>query len=203
MAASVLILVGDSSHILNQVVLEAQKVQAGLNMGAVISAKAKERIEQYIEKAEKTGARLLLDGRNVKVADAAQGTYVNPTIIDGVAPDNACACDEIFGPVLTILRVDTLDEALKIERENPYWNAAAIFTTNGGTARYFSDQANAGMIGVNIGVPVPREPFGFGGWNQSRFGYGDITGTSAIDFWTNSKKITQKWSAKAPNNWMG
>src|SRR5690606_39142011 len=101
-------------------------------------------------------------------------------IIDGILPSHPCACDEIFGPVLSILRTNTLEEALQIENNNPYGNAAAIFTVNGGTARYFSDKAKAGMIGINIGVPVPREPFSFGGWNRSRFGYGDITGVSAI-----------------------
>ncbi|HMR84015.1 MAG TPA: CoA-acylating methylmalonate-semialdehyde dehydrogenase [Niabella sp.] len=202
MAASVVILVGNSEHILNKIVSEAQKVKAGINLGAVISLEAKIRIENYIERAQKNGANILLDGRHAYVKGMENGTYVNPTIIDGVQPTNECACDEIFGPVLTVIRVNTLEEALLIENRNPYGNAAAIFTTNGGTARYFSDKANAGMVGVNIGVPVPREPFSFGGWNQSRYGYGDITGAEAIRFWTNLKKVTQKWTTNAPKNWM-
>lgn len=202
MAASVLILVGKCDNILEKIVAEANKINAGINLGSVISESARNRIENYISRAEKDGAGILVDGRYTIVKGKENGTYVNPTIIDGVQPGNECACDEIFGPVLTVLRVNTLDEALKIENSNPYGNAAAIFTTNGGAARYFSDKANAGMIGVNIGVPVPREPFSFGGWNQSRFGYGDITGMEAVRFWTNLKKITQKWTTSSPKNWM-
>ncbi len=202
MAASVLILVGNSNHILEKIITEANKIQVGINLGSVISAKAKERIENYITRAQKNGANILVDGRNAFVKGKENGTYVNPTIIEGVEPTDECACDEIFGPVLTVLRVNTLEEALAIENSNPYGNAAAIYTTNGGSARYFSDKASAGMIGVNVGVPVPREPFSFGGWNNSRFGYGDITGAEGIRFWTNLKKITQKWTASAAKNWM-
>jgi malonate-semialdehyde dehydrogenase (acetylating)/methylmalonate-semialdehyde dehydrogenase len=202
MAASVLILVGNSNHILEKIIDEATKIQAGVNLGSVISIKAKERIENYIARAQNIGANILVDGRNAFVKGKENGTYVNPTIIEGVDPTNECACDEIFGPVLTVLRVKTLEEALAIENVNPYGNAAAIYTTNGGSARYFSDKASAGMIGVNVGVPVPREPFSFGGWNNSRFGYGDITGAEGIRFWTNLKKITQKWTANAAKNWM-
>lgn len=202
MAASVLILVGNCNHILARIVEEARTIQAGVNLGAVISPAAKHRIEAYITLAEAQGAQLLVDGRNAIVPGKENGTYVNPTIIAGVMPSNECACDEIFGPVLTVLSANSLDEALAIEHANPYGNAAAIYTTNGGTARYFSDKASAGMIGVNIGVPVPREPFSFGGWNNSRFGYGDITGMDGVRFWTNLKKITAKWTASAAKNWM-
>jgi malonate-semialdehyde dehydrogenase (acetylating)/methylmalonate-semialdehyde dehydrogenase len=202
MAASVLILVGNSNHILDKIVQEAAKIKAGVNLGSVISNTAKERIENYITRAQQNGANLLVDGRNAIVPEKENGTYVNPTIIEGIEPTNECACDEIFGPVLSVLRVNTLEEALAIENANPYGNAAAIYTTNGGTARYFSDTASAGMIGVNIGVPVPREPFSFGGWNNSRFGYGDITGMEGVRFWTNLKKITTKWTANAAKNWM-
>ena len=101
-----------------------------------------------------------------------------------------------------MLHVDTLDQAIAIENANPYGNAAAIYTSSGATARYFEDKANAGMIGVNIGVPVPREPFSFGGWNSSKFGIGDITGADGARFWTKEKKVTQKWTASASQNWM-
>jgi malonate-semialdehyde dehydrogenase (acetylating)/methylmalonate-semialdehyde dehydrogenase len=187
---------------LDKIVQEAAKIKAGVNLGSVISNTAKERIENYITRAQQNGATLLADGRNAIVPEKENGTYVNPTIIEGIEPTNECACDEIFGPVLSVLRVNTLEEALAIENANPYGNAAAIYTTNGGTARYFSDAASAGMIGVNIGVPVPREPFSFGGWNNSRFGYGDITGMEGVRFWTNLKKITTKWTANAAKNWM-
>jgi len=202
MAASVLILVGESDAILSGIISEAKKIKAGENLGAVISSAARERIESYITRAEKSGAQILLDGRNIIVPGREKGTYVNPTIIDGVPANHEAACDEIFGPVLTVLRVNSLDEALSIENTNPYGNAASIYTRNGGTAKYFSDHASAGMIGINIGVPVPREPFSFGGWNNSRFGYGDITGMEGIRFWTNLKKITKKWTATAARNWM-
>ncbi len=202
MAASVLILVGKTDHILEHIIHEGQKIKAGENLGSVISKQAQERIESYINDAEKAGGNILLDGRNAVVPGKENGTYVNPTIIEGLAPTDKSACDEIFGPVLTVLRAETLDDALEIENASSYGNAAAIYTTNGGTARYFSDRASAGMIGVNIGVPVPREPFSFGGWNSSRFGYGDITGMDGVRFWTNLKKTTTKWNASAAKNWM-
>ena len=103
------------------------------------------------------------------------------------------AQEEVFGPVIVIIRSKDLDSALAIENANPYGNAASVFTENGGTARYVMEHASAGMVGVNVGVPVPREPFSFGGWNESRFGTCDITGKSSIEFWTQSKKITTRW----------
>ena len=202
MAASVLITVGDCSKVMAAIESEMQKVIPGENMGATISPAAKERIEGYISRAEADGARIPVDGRNVKVPGKENGNYVGPTLIDGVDVSNECACDEIFGPVITVLHVDTLDEALAIENANPYGNAAAIYTTSGATAQYFEERASAGMIGVNIGVPVPREPFAFGGWNESRFGIGDITGEDGLRFWTKTKKITRKWTAGASQNWM-
>lgn len=118
---------------------------------------------------------------------------MGPTVIDNVRPDMRIAREEVFGPVLAIIRVQNLDEAIKLENASPFGNAAAVYTQSGDAARSFIDAASAGMIGVNVGVPVPREPFGFGGWNDSRFGSGDITGKSAIGFWTQSKKITTRW----------
>jgi malonate-semialdehyde dehydrogenase (acetylating)/methylmalonate-semialdehyde dehydrogenase len=114
----------------------------------------------------------------------------------------AVAREEIFGPVISIIRTRTVDEALEIENANPYGNAASVFTRDGGMARYIMERASAGMIGVNVGVPVPREPFSFGGWNESRFGVGDITGKSSIHFWTQLKKTTTKWNPAAGTNWM-
>jgi malonate-semialdehyde dehydrogenase (acetylating)/methylmalonate-semialdehyde dehydrogenase len=112
------------------------------------------------------------------------------------------AQEEVFGPVLAIVRTGTLDEAIAVENASPYGNAASIFTESGGAARSAMERASAGMVGVNVGVPVPREPFGFGGWNDSRFGVGDITGKSSIEFWTRSRKITTKWNREAGVNWM-
>ncbi|MCL4157998.1 UNVERIFIED_CONTAM: hypothetical protein GTU68_033688, partial [Idotea baltica] len=202
MAASVLITVGDCSEVMTAIEAEMRTVIPGDNLGSVISPAAKERIEGYITRAEEAGAKILVDGRGATVAGKENGTYVGPTLIDGLDIGNECACDEIFGPVLTVLHVDTLDEALAIENANPYGNAAAIYTSSGATARYFEEHANAGMIGINIGVPVPREPFSFGGWNDSLFGTGDITGEDGIRFWTKTKKVTRKWTASASQNWM-
>ncbi len=202
MAASVVIVVGSADHLVQAVVDHARRIRVGEDIGAIISAPATERIRGYIDRAETSGANVLLDGRNVQVRDWPSGNYIGPTIIDGVLPSDESACAEIFGPVLSVIRVNTLDEALTIENSSPYGNAASIFTSDGATAAYFEQRANAGMIGVNIGVPVPREPFGFGGWNDSKFGAGDITGVDGLHFWTKTKKITRKWSAINSTNWM-
>jgi malonate-semialdehyde dehydrogenase (acetylating) / methylmalonate-semialdehyde dehydrogenase len=202
MAASAMVAVGETDHIIQKIVEEAKKMVPGENLGAVISRESKERIEWYITEAEKEGAKVLLDGRNTKVAGKENGTYVGPTVIDHVKPEMAVAREEIFGPVISIMRTNTVDEALAIENANPYGNAASVFTQNGGVARYIMERASAGMIGVNVGVPVPREPFSFGGWNESKFGMGDITGKSSIEFWTKLKKSTTKWNAEAGVNWM-
>ena len=202
MAASAMVAVGASDHIIDQICIEAKKVIPGENLGAVISAEAKARIERYITEAEKQGAKILVDGRNYVVKGKENGFYVGPTVIDYVTPDMSVAREEIFGPVISIMRAKDVDEALAIENANPYGNAAAVFTQSGGAARYVIERASAGMIGVNIGVPVPREPFSFGGWNDSKFGVGDLTGKSSIAFWTKLKKTTTKWNAEAKTNWM-
>jgi len=202
MAASAMVAVGDVDHIIKKIVEEAKKIIPGENLGAVISKESKERIEGYITQAEKDGAKILVDGRNTQVKGKEKGTYVGPTVIDYVKPGMSVATEEIFGPVISIMRTNTVDEALAIENANPYGNAASVFTQNGGMARYIIDRASAGMIGVNVGVPVPREPFSFGGWNESKFGVGDITGKSSIEFWTKLKKSTTKWNPEAGVNWM-
>jgi len=202
MAASAMIAVGNSQHIIDKLCDEARKIQAGKNLGAVISAAAKARIERYITEAEQQGAKILVDGRNTFVEGKEGGFYVNPTIIDYVSPDMAVAKEEIFGPVIAIIRSNSIEEAIRIENNSPYGNAAAVFTQNGAWAKYVMENASAGMIGVNVGVPVPREPFSFGGWNESKFGAHDITGHSSIEFWTQLKKTTVKWNAEARTNWM-
>ena len=202
MAASAMVGVGNVDHIIQKICEEAKKIVPGKNLGAVISKEAKERIEKYITEAEQEGAKILIDGRGARVEGKEKGTYVGPTVIDYVKPDMAVAREEIFGPVLSIMRTETVDEAIAIENKNPYGNAASVFTQNGGYARYIMEKASAGMIGVNVGVPVPREPFSFGGWNESKFGVGDITGKSSIEFWTKLKKSTTKWNPEAGINWM-
>lgn len=202
MAASAMLAVGNVDPIIDQICDEARKIVPGKNLGAVISKAAKERIENYITEAERDGAKILVDGRGAVVEGKESGTYVGPTVIDHVTPEMSVATEEIFGPVISIMHTDTLDEAIKIENANPYGNAASVFTQSGGIARYVMEHASAGMIGVNIGVPVPREPFSFGGWNESRFGSNDITGKSSIEFWTKLKKTTTKWNPEAGVNWM-
>ncbi len=202
MAASAMVGVGNVEHIIAKICDEARKIVPGENLGAVINKESKDRIEKYITEAEQQGAKILVDGRNTIVKGKENGTYVGPTVIDFVKPDMAVATEEIFGPVISIMRTNTVDEALEIENANPYGNAASVFTQNGGVARYVIEKSSAGMIGVNVGVPVPREPFSFGGWNESKFGVGDITGKSSIEFWTKLKKSTVKWNAEAGVNWM-
>ncbi len=202
MAASVLLAVGECQPVIDALVAETKKIRTGSDMGAIINARARDRIVAYIDRASERGIELLADGRRVTVPGKEKGNYVAPTIIDGAQPGDESACDEIFGPVLTIIHVQSLEEALAIENNSPFGNAASIYTQDGATAALFEHRANAGMIGINIGVPVPREPFAFGGWNESRFGAGDITGRDGIAFWTKTRKVTRKWSASAAKNWM-
>jgi malonate-semialdehyde dehydrogenase (acetylating)/methylmalonate-semialdehyde dehydrogenase len=202
MAASAMVAVGNVDAIISRICDEARKIVPGQNLGSVISKEAKERIERYITEAEQAGARVLVDGRNLKVDGFENGFYVGPTVIDHVRPDMAIAKEEVFGPVLAIIRSPDLDAALAIENSSEYGNAASVFTQSGGVARYVMEKASAGMIGVNIGVPVPREPFSFGGWNESKFGVNDITGKSSIEFWTKMKKTSIKWNPEGKTNWM-
>jgi malonate-semialdehyde dehydrogenase (acetylating)/methylmalonate-semialdehyde dehydrogenase len=202
MAASVMVAVSNTDHIIQRMIEHAKTVVPGTTLGPVISAAAKERIEGYIAEAEAMGAKILVDGRNPQVPGKESGYWVGPTIIDHVTPDMRIAQEEVFGPVLVIIRSKSVDDALAIENASPYGNAASIFTESGATARYVMERASAGMVGVNVGVPVPREPFSFGGWNESRFGVGDITGRGSIEFWTKSKKMTTKWNREHGTNWM-
>jgi malonate-semialdehyde dehydrogenase (acetylating)/methylmalonate-semialdehyde dehydrogenase len=194
MAASVMMAVGKTDHIIQKMI----DVVRNVKIGPVISAEAKQRIESYITEAEKAGAKVLVDGRG----KSGPGYWVGPTLIDYVTPDMKIAQEEVFGPVMVIIRSKTVDEALDVQKRSRYGNAASVFTESGGVARYVMEKASAGMVGVNVGVPVPREPFGFGGWNESKFGVGDITGNGSIEFWTKSKKMTTKWNKEAGVNWM-
>lgn len=205
MAASVMVAVGEDDamgRIVQGIVENAKALVTGQDIGPVITQAAKERIEGYISDAEAAGARVLVDGRNATVPGKEGGYYVGATVIDGVTPDMRIAQEEVFGPVLAILRAPSLDDAMAIENASPYGNAAAVFTEKGSSARYVAEHATAGMVGVNVGVPVPREPFGFGGWGDSAFGTGEITGQSSIEFWTRTRKTTTKWNREAGTNWM-
>ena len=202
MAASAMVGVGEIQSIIDKIITKAKAILPGKNLGSVISKEAQIRIESYIEEAEREGAKIILDGRDVKVSGKENGYFIGPTIIDYVSPDMKIAQKEIFGPVLAIIRTKEINEAIKIENRSKYGNASSVYTQDGKLADYVTERVSAGMVGVNIGVPVPREPFSFGGWNDSRFGVGDITGRSSINFWTRLKKRTSKWNKDAKKNWM-
>jgi malonate-semialdehyde dehydrogenase (acetylating)/methylmalonate-semialdehyde dehydrogenase len=202
MAASVMVAVSATDHVIARMSEIAKAMVAGKDIGPVISAEAKARITRYIDEAESQGAKVIVDGRKTVVSGREKGFYLGPTIIDHVKPEMKIAQEEVFGPVLVIVRAPDVDAAIAIENASPFGNAASVYTESGGVARKVMEKANAGMVGVNVGVPVPREPFSFGGWNESRFGVGDITGKGSIEFWTQSKKMTTKWNREAGTNWM-
>jgi malonate-semialdehyde dehydrogenase (acetylating)/methylmalonate-semialdehyde dehydrogenase len=203
MAASVLLPIQNPSAHIEKIVEEASKVRLGQDMGAVISKEQLAFLTQAIGRAEKAGAKVLLDGRNAKAPQGYEGGFwLGPTILDQVGKESEAATVELFGPVLSIIRTQSMKEAMAIENANPYGNAASVFTNNGSVAEYIATNAKAGMVGVNVGVPVPREPFSFGGINESKFGHGDITGENSLNFWSNIKKVTTKWQQSNDRNWM-
>jgi malonate-semialdehyde dehydrogenase (acetylating)/methylmalonate-semialdehyde dehydrogenase len=202
MAASVLMLDGEQDGLLNSLIEKASKVEAGSKpgqMGPVIDTVSYQNIISYIEAAEKDGAKILLDGRAWK---RDEGNWVGPTIILHSSPKDKTMTDEVFGPVLSIYVVSSWEEAIMIENSNPFGNAASIYTTNGGNAEWFTSKFRASMLGVNIGVPVPREPFSFGGLygTKSKYGDMDITGDAAMEFFSNRIKITSKWPVQRSTN---
>ena len=143
---------------------------------------------------------MLVDGRGQRATD--DGYWVGPTILDGVRPEMPVGSEEVFGPVLSVIRVDSLDQAIAVENGSEYGNASSVYTTSGEVAREVMERVSAGMCGVNVGVPVPREPFGFGGWNNSLFGHGNLTGRDGFRFWTRPRKITSKWASQRDQTWM-
>ncbi len=200
MAAANLVAVGDVDHIIAAIAERAAKLVPGTDHGAITNAASVERITGYIERAEQGGAKVIVDGRQKRGEEP--GFWVGATVIDNVAPDSPAAKDEIFGPVLSIVRVPNLEAAIALENSSPYGNAASIYTTSGHVAREVMGRVEAGMCGVNVGVPVPREPFGFGGWNDSLFGHGNITGWDGFRFWTRPRKVTTKWALQKDTTWM-
>lgn len=203
MAASLMLAVGDVEPIIGKIKNAATNLPLGTGMGAVIDKKALDRISGILDRAEAVGAKIVVDGRKATPPKGYEkGCWLGPTIIDNAVPGMECADVEIFGPVLTIVRVKTVSEAVELENKNPFGNATSVFTSSGATARHVAAMATNGMIGINIGVPVPREPFSFGGTKDSKFGQGDITGTSSLEFWTDLKKVTTKWAAHTDHNWM-
>ena len=194
-----------STHLVGQIADEAARVRAGRRAWAPSSTPAaRDRLRAAIDRAESEGAKVVVDGRRPRrrrpATRGAAGSA--PPSSTSARPDMDCARTELFGPVLTVLRVPTLDEALALEAASPYGNATSVFTTSGAVARYVAERASSGMVGVNVGVPVPREPFSFGGSKDSKFGHGDITGRPAVEFWSRLKKITTKWALAPDANWM-
>ena len=203
MAASVLLAVGNVDAHIEKIVERAKSMELGSNMGAIISKEQVQFLHSAIDRAEKNGAKIILDGRKCKPPlEYSHGYWLGPTILDQVNPEWESAKSELFGPIISIIRVKNISEGLKIENANEYGNACSVFTSSGANAEEIIRHANAGMVGINIGVPVPREPFSFGGIHMSKFGHGDITGDGSLDFWTDQKKVTFKWHMQSDHNWM-
>ncbi|KAJ2162830.1 aldehyde dehydrogenase (NADP(+)) ald6 [Coemansia sp. RSA 552] len=210
MAASVLLVVGEQPELLERIVEKTRALVPGhegaRSMGPVIDQVAVDRIEGAIGRAvESDHAKLLVDGRASPEFVAKRetgGFWTGPTVLKHKCSTDHAMHFEIFGPVLSILHCADADEALRIENANEYGNAACVYTTSGAAAEYFSQRFQAAMIGVNIGVPVPREPFSFGGINRSKFGTSDITGDGGIEFFSYRRKVTTKWAAPSEHSWM-
>lgn len=203
MAASVLLAVGDVDHHIEKIKARAESLKLGETMGALITSEQKEFLNQALSRAEAAGAKLILDGRKLKPPQGLEGgNWLGPSILDHVQPGSEASKVELFGPILSIIRCKDLTQALEIQAASPYGNACSVFTSSGPMADRVAREARAGMIGINIGVPVPREPFSFGGTQASKFGHGDITGHQSLDFWTETKKISTKWEKQTESNWM-
>jgi malonate-semialdehyde dehydrogenase (acetylating)/methylmalonate-semialdehyde dehydrogenase len=162
-------------------------------MGPVVTAAAKERIEGLIGTGEQQGAKLLVDGRGLKVPGFEEGFFVGPTLIDQVQPEMDVYTEEIFGPVLSVVRADSVDAAIELINANPYGNGTAIFTNSGEAARRFQRGVNVGMIGINVPIPVPMAYYSFGGWKDSLFGDKHIHGPEGVSFYTRAKVVTSRW----------
>ena len=165
----------------------------GCDMGPLVTAQARDRVNGYIGAGESDGAALVVDGRKVEPDSTGEGFFVGPTVFDHVRPEMSIYTDEIFGPVLSVVRVDTYDEALDLVNANPYGNGTAIFTNDGGAARRFQNEVEVGMIGINVPIPVPMAYYSFGGWKSSLFGDTHAHGTEGVHFFTRGKVVTTRW----------
>ncbi len=203
MAASVLLSVGDCSEHIQKIIARASSLKLGHAMGAIITRSQKDFLIQAIDRAEKAGAKIILDGRNAKAPTGMEeGNWLGPTILDNVKVGSEAQQVELFGPILSIIHCKDLSEALALQNTSEYGNACSVFTTSGALAERVSREAKAGMVGINVGVPVPREPFSFGGIAASKFGHGDITGEHCLNFWSDIKKVTVKWEKQQDSDWM-
>jgi malonate-semialdehyde dehydrogenase (acetylating) / methylmalonate-semialdehyde dehydrogenase len=163
------------------------------DMGPLVTKAHRDKVASYIDAGEADGAKIVVDGRNVSANGGAEGFWLGPTLIDHVTPEMSVYTDEIFGPVLSVIRVETYDEALELINANPYGNGTAIFTNDGGAARRFQNEVEVGMIGINVPIPVPMAYYSFGGWKASLFGDTHAHGTEGVHFFTRAKAITQRW----------
>jgi malonate-semialdehyde dehydrogenase (acetylating)/methylmalonate-semialdehyde dehydrogenase len=199
MATAVTVLVGDAQKWIPEFVSKAKtlKVSAGMEKGAdlgpVVSKNAKHRILGLLEEGIKAGAKLELDGRNIKVAGYEKGNFVGPTIFSGVTPDMTIYKTEIFGPVMVIMGVNTLDEAIALTNSNPFGNGTAIFTQSGAAARKFQNEIDVGQVGINVPIPVPVPFFSFTGSRASKLGDLGPYGKQAVQFYTQTKTVTSRW----------
>ena len=201
MASSVAVLVGDARNWLPDFVERAKKLKVNsgtdrqADLGPLVSPNARKRVESLIQKGVDEGAKLLLDGRNVKVAGFEQGNFVGPTIFDGVKENMTIYTEEIFGPVLCVVGVETLEDAVEFINRNPNGNGVALFTQDGGAARYFQNNIDVGQVGINVPIPVPVAWFSFTGSRASKLGDLGPNGKQAVQFWTQTKTVTARWSA--------
>jgi len=163
----------------------------GSDMGPLVTAVHRDKVASYIEAGAKEGATVVVDGRDLKVD--GDGFFLGPTLLDNVSPKMSVYTDEIFGPVLSILRVNTYDEALNLVNSHQYGNGTAIFTNDGGAARRFQNEVEVGMVGINVPIPVPMAYYSFGGWKNSLFGDSHAHGTEGVHFFTRGKVVTSRW----------
>src|SRR5277367_4302994 len=203
LAVSVAVTVGEAQKTFRDAISESAsklKVGNGLDegaqMGPVLSAQSKSRIESLIGVGEKEGARVLLDGRGAKVPKYESGSFLMPTLLDGLPADSELTHTEIFGPVLSLVHADSMDEAIAFLERSPYGNQASLFTSSGAAARRFRYEAPAGNIGINIGVAAPMAYFPFSGWKDSFFGIMHAQGRDAIEFYTEKKIVVERWAAE-------
>jgi malonate-semialdehyde dehydrogenase (acetylating)/methylmalonate-semialdehyde dehydrogenase len=166
---------------------------AGVDMGPLVTGAHRDKVKGYIDIGEREGARLVKDGRSCEVAGYEEGFFLGTTLFDEVTPQMTIYKDEIFGPVLVVLRVETLEEAIQLINSNPYANGTAIFTRSGGAARRFQNEIQVGMVGINVPIPVPMAFYSFGGWKNSLFGDLHMYGVDGVKFYTRTKSITSRW----------
>jgi len=204
LAASVAVTVGQAREPFTEVIVDAATKRAvgygldeGVQMGPVITSESKTRIEGLIQQGADEGAKVVVDGRKLQVSGHERGHFVGPTVLQGVKPESDIAQTEVFGPVLSLIHVDDLDEALTLLNRNRYGNMACLFTRSGSAARKFRYEAKAGNIGINLGVAAPMAFFPFTGWNDSFFGDLHAQGWDAIEFYTEKKVVIERW----PDAW--